>query len=129
MRYLILATTLVILAGIYLTPAAKKPTTELGGAQPTYFAEIDKNNVVLRVIVASQAFIDSGKAGPVKNWVQTTVDGSLRKNYAGKGYKYDKVRDAFIPPKTSSTATLDGATAKWVEPIPAISTAPTTTPL
>ena len=97
-------------------------------ADPTYFAEIDAGGTVLRVIVADQAFIDSGKVGPAKNWVQTTVDGSVRKNYAGKGYTYNKTLNAFVPPKTSSTATLDGATAKWVEPTPAISTAPTTTP-
>mgnify|MGYP001594010785 CR=1 FL=1 len=73
-----------------------------------HFAEIDEKGIVKRVIVAEQDFIDSGKVGDPKNWIQTSYDTHngvhllggtpLRKNYAGIGYTYDKVRDAFIPP-------------------------------
>ena len=83
----------------------------------TYFAEIDKNDKVLRVIVADQAFIDSGKVGSPTNWVETTIDGSKRKNYAGIGYQYNKGLDAFIPPKIYNSWILDDQTARWKPPI------------
>lgn len=84
---------------------------------PTYFAEIDRNGIVLRVIVADQAFINSGVVGDPSNWKQTYYQGETRKNYAGIGYKYDAARDAFVPPKPSAEATLDENTARWVLPV------------
>ena len=39
----------------------------------------------------------------------------FRKNYAGIGYTYDSVRDAFIPPKpTEGDWELDEITCQWV---------------
>lgn len=84
----------------------------------TYFAEIDSNNKVIRVIVADKEFIDSGVVGDPKNWVQTYTDGSQKKNYAGKGYKYDKELDAFIPKKPTEDSTLNLETATWITPPP-----------
>ena len=91
----------------------------LGGltVEESLFAEIDSNGVVLRVIVADQRFIDSGKVGNPQNWIKTSSEGSVRKNYAGKGYIYDKTRDAFIPPKQSSNAVFNETKAQWIEPI------------
>lgn len=40
---------------------------------------------------------------------------AFRKNYAGIGYTYDEVRDAFIPPNPSETAVLDEDTCLWIE--------------
>lgn len=90
-----------------------------------YFAEIDKNNIVLRVIVADQAFINSGAVGSPAKWVQTAYDAlggvykdaqfQARKNYAGIGYTYDKTRDAFIPPKPDDTFVLNEQTCLWVK--------------
>jgi len=37
----------------------------------------------------------------------------FRKNYAGIGYTYDSVRDAFIPPKPSDDAILNEETCLW----------------
>ena len=37
--------------------------------------------------------------GADTTWVQTSYNGTIRKNYAGIGYTYDASRDAFIPPK------------------------------
>ena len=68
------------------------------------------------MLVVDQAFIDSGKLGDPANWVETKMDGSQRKNYAGIGYKYDVARDAFIAPKPKASATLDETTAKWIVP-------------
>jgi hypothetical protein len=39
---------------------------------------------------------------------------SFRKNYAGLGYTYDPVRDAFIPPKPTEDAVLDEDTCQWI---------------
>ena len=99
----------------------------------SHFAEIDKDGIVQRVIVVDQDYIDSGKLGEPNNWVQTSYntkegihyapnshepDGgvALRKNYAGKGYTYDVVRDAFIPPKPYPSWLLNEDTCLWDAP-------------
>ena len=92
----------------------------------SHFAEINENGIVLRVIVAEQDFIDSGKAGEPTRWVQTsfnTHEGEhklggtpLRKNYAAIGYKYDSVLDAFIPPKIFNSWVLDEQKCVYVPP-------------
>ena len=82
----------------------------------SHFAEIDKDNVVQRVIVAEQDFINSGAVGDSFNWVQTSYNNNFRKNYAGVGYTYDKTRDAFIAPKPYPSWMLDDDTCKWNAP-------------
>ena len=82
----------------------------------SHFAEIDKDNVVQRVIVAEQDFINSGAVGDSFNWVQTSYNNNFRKNYAGVGYTYDKTRDAFIAPKPYPSWLLDDDTCKWNAP-------------
>lgn len=52
-------------------------------------------------------------------WKQTSYNGNFRKNYAGIGYVYDKVRDAFIAPKPFESWTLDEVTARWAPPVAA----------
>lgn len=48
--------------------------------------------------------------------VSDTPQKSLRKNYAGKGYMYDPLLDAFIRPKPYPSWYLDGYTADWLAP-------------
>jgi len=83
----------------------------------SHFAEINSDNIVQRVIVAEQNFINSGAVGDSFNWVQTSYNGNFRKNYAGNGYTYDKTRDAFIPPKPYPSWTLVEATCQWESPV------------
>ena len=78
-----------------------------------HFAELDENNVVLRVIVVSnEILLENDQESEAKgiafckqlfgedtNWIQTSYNGSLRKNYAGIGYTYDANCDAFIDQK------------------------------
>ena len=78
-----------------------------------HFAELDENSVVLRVVVVSnEMLLENGQESEAKgiafckqlfgedtNWIQTSYNGSLRKNYAGIGYTYDANRDAFIDQK------------------------------
>jgi hypothetical protein len=97
-----------------------------------HYALIDDNNIVVRVIVANQDYIDTL---PDKDrWLQTSrntygglhydsdtwePDGGVafRKNYAGEGYSYDAIRDAFIPPKTLPSWVLNEDTCLWEAPI------------
>lgn len=79
----------------------------------SHFAEIDENNVVVRVIVAEQDFIDSGAVGDPKNWVQTSFNASIRKNFAAKGYMYDKEKDMFITKKPFDSWVLDDETGTY----------------
>jgi hypothetical protein len=98
-----------------------------------HFAELDEHNVVINVIVVSNndcldangqeseslgiAFCKS-LLGEDTSWVQTSYNANFRKNYAGIGYTYDLVRDAFIPPKPYSSWILVEATCQWTAPIP-----------
>ena len=81
-----------------------------------HFAEI-KNNLVLRVIVAEQDFINSGAVGDSFNWIQTSYNNNFRKNYAGIGFTYDSVRDAFIPPQPYASWLLNEDTCLWDSPV------------
>jgi hypothetical protein len=92
----------------------------------SHFAKVE-NGVVTQVIVAEQSFIDRGYVGDPKSWIQTSYNTHagrhpegrpLRKNYAGIGYTYDPVRDAFIPPKPYASWVLDEDTCLWFAPSP-----------
>lgn len=48
---------------------------------------------------------------------RTSYNGKIRFNYAGIGYTYDEIRDAFIPPKPFDSWVLDEATCQWNSPI------------
>ena len=49
-------------------------------------------------------------------WIKTSYNGNIRKNYAGIGYTYDEVRDAFIPPKPDNAVGFDEDTCRWIMP-------------
>ena len=96
-----------------------------------HFAEIDANNIVLRVVVVDNkdtadaqgnekehigaAFLERLLGG---TWVQTSYNGKIRKNYAGIGYAFDATRDAFIPPKPFASWVLVEETCQWQAPVP-----------
>ena len=42
---------------------------------------------------------------------------AFRKNYAGLGYMYDAIRDAFIPPRPYASWVLDEQTCLWNAPV------------
>ena len=84
----------------------------------SHFAKLDNNNIVTEVIVAEQDFINSGSVGDSFRWVQTSYNFNFRKHYAGVGYIYDRVRDAFIPPKPHSSWILNEDTCLWIAPVP-----------
>jgi hypothetical protein len=95
-----------------------------------HFAEIDQNNTVLRVIVVENKDTSTPDGTEVEsigvafcqrlfggNWVKTSYNGNIRKNYAGVGYTYDSVRDAFIPPQPYASWTLNEDTCLWDCPV------------
>lgn len=82
----------------------------------SHFAKLDNENIVLEVIVAEQDFINSGAVGDSFRWVQTSYNHNFRKNFAGKGFTYDKTKDAFIPPKTFPSWVLVEASCQWTAP-------------
>ena len=82
----------------------------------SHFAEIDGNGLVQRVIVAEQDFIDSGAVGDTANWIQTSYSNNIRKQFAGIGYTYDKVKDIFIALQPYASWALDGNN-DWQAPV------------
>lgn len=97
-----------------------------------HFAELDGNNVVLRVIVVGNEDIQDGDGveqesigvtfcqnlfGSDTNWKQTSYNANMRKNYAAAGFTYDASRDAFIPPQPFASWTLDETICDWVAPV------------
>ena len=104
-----------------------------------HFAELDENNIVLRVIVVSdddaidgEVFCNNLLGG---RWEQTsyntrggvhydsetgTPDGgvALRKNYAAIGHIFDEERDAFRAVRQYPSWTLDEETCYWEPPVP-----------
>ena len=83
----------------------------------SHFVKIDSTNTVTEGIVAEQDFINSGLVGDSFLWIQTSYNHNFRKQYAGKGYTYDKANDVFISPKPYASWTLD-ASFDWQPPTP-----------
>jgi hypothetical protein len=94
----------------------------------SHFAQIDENNIVTQVIVIEQDVVDTGLFGDPASWIQTSYNTHggvhsqggtpLRKNYAGIGYTYDSIRDAFIPPKPYNSWVLNETTCLYEAPTP-----------
>lgn len=103
-----------------------------------HFAKVE-NNLVTDVLVVDQSFIDTGELGDPALWYQTsynTLGGvyyipnsnpptpdpdqskAFRKNYAGIGFTYDSVLDAFIPPQPYPSWLLNTQTCLWEAPVP-----------
>lgn len=90
-----------------------------------HFAKLDSNNIVLEVHVVANAALDANDeeasgitflqewSGGHLFWKQTSYNRTFRKHYAGIGYTYDEVLDAFIPPKCHDEAVLVEATCLW----------------
>lgn len=71
----------------------------------SHWAEIDENNVVIRVLVGdnNDPAGDEGYQWLIDNlggtWIQTSYNANIRFNFAAPGYLFDPISDAFIPPK------------------------------
>ena len=98
-----------------------------------HYAFLDENNIVTEVITGK----DEGEEG--RDWEQwygefrgqvckrtsyNTIGGvhtnggtPFRKNYAGIGYTYDPVRDAFIPQQPFASWLLNAGSCLWEPPV------------
>ncbi len=82
----------------------------------SHWAELDENNIVIRVLVGDNNEPDEGEAFMNSlggTWIKTSYNNNIRKNFAGVGMSYDQQRDAFIPIKCHDEATLNETTAQW----------------
>ena len=91
-----------------------------------HFAKLDNTNTVIGVQVVHNDIATSEQAGiDFLNqlygencwWKQTSYNGTIRKNFAGIGYLYDKNRDAFIGPKEYVSWILNETTCRWEPPV------------
>jgi hypothetical protein len=87
-----------------------------------HWAEIDADNIVLRVTVGNNSDPDEGYQWLIDNlggtWIKTSYNGTIRKNFAGIGFTYDATRDAFIAPKPFASWMLNETTCRWEAPTP-----------
>jgi hypothetical protein len=78
----------------------------------SHWAEIDSENKVIRVLVGdnNDPAGDEGYQWLIDNlggtWIKTSYNGNIRYNYAGIGYTYDPIDDAFIAPAPCNHDTL-----------------------
>ena len=101
-----------------------------------HYAKIT-DGIVQQVIVAEAEFFNTFVDSSPGEWIQTSYNTrggvhyksdsnepsedqtkALRKNYAGLGFSYDRVRDAFIPPKPFASWVLNEDTCLWNAPTP-----------
>jgi len=101
-----------------------------------HFTKLEKGNKVEQVIVVSNDIATTEQAGIdfINNlygtndvWKKTSYNTQkgehklggtpFRKNFAGIGFKYDQTRDAFIPPQTFPSWTLNETTCLWEAPV------------
>ena len=95
-----------------------------------HFAELDENNVVTKVIVVhNNELMDGETESEAKgigfcvslfghsNWVQTSYNNNIRKQYAGVGDTYDLAKDKFILPQPFPSWALD-SNDDWQPPVP-----------
>lgn len=88
-----------------------------------HWAEIDDNNIVLRVLVGDNNSPDEGEAFMNSlggTWLKTSYNAAtngFRKNFAGIGYEYRADIDAFVAPQPFPSWLLD-EDAQWQPPLP-----------
>ena len=100
----------------------------------SHYAKV-QNSIVTQVIVAEAQFFNTFVDTSPGEWIQTSYNTrggvhydqagkpssdqskSLRKNFAGIGYSYDRERDAFIPPAPFPSWVLDENKCIWESPV------------
>ena len=92
-----------------------------------HFAQIDNNNIVMRVTVVADSDAPNEAAGIAlckslvgsdTNWVQTSYTGNIRYRYAGIGMKYDATNDVFYKPSPPYPSwVLSTSTWDWEAPV------------
>ena len=90
-----------------------------------HYAFLDENNIVTEVITG----VDETKlieGLDPETWYgnfrgqtckRTSYNGKIRKNYAGIGFAYDLIKDAFIPIQPFPSWSLNQTTCQWQAPV------------
>jgi len=89
-----------------------------------HYAWLDENNIVVNVTVGvdetelingldTETFYSQATGYNVK---RTSYNNKIRKNYAGIGFTYDEVKDAFIAPAPEGAIGFDETTCRWIVP-------------
>jgi len=95
-----------------------------------HFAELDENNIVTKVIVVHNNELKGANGVEYENkgiefcnslfghtnWVQTSYNGNMRKQFAGIGFTYDDVNDVFVAPQPYPSWSLD-ENHDWQAPV------------
>ncbi len=98
----------------------------LGLCKMAHYAEVDVNDIVIRVVVVANEVTHATATGVEDetlgstfltdllggDWVQTSYNGTMRVRYAGIGYMFDRERNEFVPPDWTL---VDGV---WTPPPP-----------
>jgi hypothetical protein len=86
----------------------------------SHWAEIDSDNKVIRVTVGdnNDPAGDEGYQWLIDNlggtWIKTSYNGTIRYNFAGVGFTYDPIDDAFIaPPLCDHTELILNEQKQW----------------
>lgn len=86
-----------------------------------HWAELDENNIVIRVTVGDNNEPDEGYQWLVDNlggrWIKTSYNGTIRKNFAAAGFIYDEAGDAFYSPQPYPSWKLDRRSFTWKPPV------------
>lgn len=88
-----------------------------------HFAEIDENNIVLRVLVVPNEQEHCGQEFLANDlnlggiWIQCSYNNRIRKQYPGIGYSYNPDADVFIAPQPYPSWSLN-ENHDWQPPIP-----------
>ena len=90
-----------------------------------HYAFLDKNNIVTEVITGIDE-TETIEGLDTETWYgnfrgqickRTSYNNNIRFNYAGIGYTYDSLRDAFIAPEPDGNLGFDEATCQWIMPV------------
>jgi hypothetical protein len=84
----------------------------------SHYAELDENNIVLRVVVGNPELNDDAGLDYITEllggrWLRTSYNSRIRGNYAGVGYTYFVDADIFMPTKCHPEASLNIKKATW----------------
>jgi len=91
-----------------------------------HYAFLDENNIVTEVIAGRNEYevVDG-----ISDWEayyqefrgqvckRTSYNGKIRKNFAGIGFTYDPIRDAFYAPQPFQSWVLNETTCVWEAPV------------
>jgi hypothetical protein len=91
-----------------------------------HFVRIENNIVVNGIVVHNNELLVDGVENESKGrefchnllggeWIQTSYNNKIRKQYAGIGFTYDAVKDQFVAPQPFASWSLD-ANNDWQAP-------------